>query len=334
VHFVVDDEVPRFCNPRHLTWKDTPSPSPCLPVLPFHDDENRTVVSPQDFATNADPTFHQPSLLDSLDEAAAFQHTDNAQYLGSKRQRIAPEANTFSSFTLDEESSVEYFNFEEDIHTSLTMSPLDIASSPEQSTESFIEVADAEHADQAANQTADEKSQSGDAQQQDAAPSNANAASAPSASGATASTPTPAPSRRGRKQSLTEDPSKQYVCDKCSRRFRRQEHLKRHIRSLHTDDKPFTCTDCGKKFSRSDNLSQHQRTHGTAAVTMELYDGSEHQHHQFHGDGFDNNDPAQLGAALYSAAVDVSSSSGSDYSDMAQSPSSADNKMRKRKRDE
>ncbi|KAI5815948.1 hypothetical protein BZA77DRAFT_69681 [Pyronema omphalodes] len=77
--------------------------------------------------------------------------------------------------------------------------------------------------------------------------------------------PTPAPVvRRGRKQSLTEDPSKTFVCHLCTRRFRRQEHLKRHFRSLHTKDKPFSCGECGKKFSRSDNLSQHARTHGSA----------------------------------------------------------------------
>jgi len=76
---------------------------------------------------------------------------------------------------------------------------------------------------------------------------------------------TPAPVvRRGRKQSLTEDPSKTFVCHLCTRRFRRQEHLKRHFRSLHTKDKPFSCNECGKKFSRSDNLSQHARTHGSA----------------------------------------------------------------------
>lgn len=74
--------------------------------------------------------------------------------------------------------------------------------------------------------------------------------------------------RRGRKQSVTDDPTKTFVCNLCSRRFRRQEHLKRHYRSLHTHDKPFECTDCGKKFSRSDNLSQHQRTHGVGTVVM------------------------------------------------------------------
>ncbi|KAK4201314.1 hypothetical protein QBC40DRAFT_171888 [Triangularia verruculosa] len=98
-----------------------------------------------------------------------------------------------------------------------------------------------------------------------------------SASPDTADTPsgnTAAPTnRRGRKQSLTEDPSKTFVCDKCNRRFRRQEHLKRHYRSLHTEDKPFECNECGKKFSRSDNLAQHARTHGAGAISLDLLDG-------------------------------------------------------------
>lgn len=78
--------------------------------------------------------------------------------------------------------------------------------------------------------------------------------------------------RRGRKQSLTDDPSKTFVCHipACGRRFRRQEHLKRHFRSLHTREKPFSCPECGKKFSRSDNLSQHTRIHGSGAIVMDL----------------------------------------------------------------
>lgn len=76
--------------------------------------------------------------------------------------------------------------------------------------------------------------------------------------------------RRGRKQSLTADPSKTFACHLCTRRFRRQEHLKRHFRSLHTREKPFSCPECGKKFSRSDNLSQHARTHGSATIHMTM----------------------------------------------------------------
>ncbi|KAM3440103.1 hypothetical protein MY4824_002358 [Beauveria thailandica] len=89
-----------------------------------------------------------------------------------------------------------------------------------------------------------------------------------------------APSRRGRKQSLTEDPSKTFVCDLCNRRFRRQEHLKRHYRSLHTQEKPFECNECGKKFSRSDNLAQHARTHSGGAIVMDLIED-----HASHFDG-------------------------------------------------
>lgn len=119
-------------------------------------------------------------------------------------------------------------------------------------------------------------SQSGNEQMAAEADSVASDSNASSASDE-ASSSMPAPTnRRGRKQSLTEDPSKTFVCDLCNRRFRRQEHLKRHYRSLHTQEKPFECNECGKKFSRSDNLAQHARTHAGGAIVMNLIeDGSE-----------------------------------------------------------
>ncbi|CCD23228.1 Com2p NDAI_0B01930 [Naumovozyma dairenensis CBS 421] len=70
------------------------------------------------------------------------------------------------------------------------------------------------------------------------------------------------PKTRGRKPSLIPDASKQFGCEYCERRFKRQEHLKRHVRSLHIGVKPYTCHICQKNFSRSDNLSQHIKTHG------------------------------------------------------------------------
>ncbi|KAI8988917.1 hypothetical protein BDB01DRAFT_783578 [Pilobolus umbonatus] len=58
----------------------------------------------------------------------------------------------------------------------------------------------------------------------------------------------------------------------CERRFRRLEHLKRHMR-IHTQEQPFKCNypGCLKAFSRSDNLTQHRKTHERR--------GSKYSHH-------------------------------------------------------
>lgn len=147
--------------------------------------------------------------------------------------------------------------------------------------------------------------------------------------------------RRGRKQSLTEDPSKTFVCTLCSRRFRRQEHLKRHYRSLHTHDKPFECNECGKKFSRSDNLSQHARTHGSGAIVMGVLEDGELPPSE-KAESVDGETGA-LGAVLFeaaqAAAANASSSSSSGGSSIRDSLSPApslenDKPLKKRKREE
>jgi C2H2 transcription facotor len=145
--------------------------------------------------------------------------------------------------------------------------------------------------------------------------------------------------RRGRKQSLTEDPSKTFVCTLCSRRFRRQEHLKRHYRSLHTHDKPFECTECGKKFSRSDNLAQHSRTHGSGAIVMELLEHGEIPSHMAYNE---DGRPA-LGTVLFEAAkcaanyetsIDLSSSDSGHSLHSLSAPSDSKKSLKKRKREE
>lgn len=58
-----------------------------------------------------------------------------------------------------------------------------------------------------------------------------------------------------------DDEEKPFPCPECLKQFKRSEHLKRHIRSVHSNIRPFHCKYCEKKFSRSDNLAQHLKTH-------------------------------------------------------------------------
>lgn len=66
---------------------------------------------------------------------------------------------------------------------------------------------------------------------------------------------------RNKSTSPAEEEEKPFKCQECTKAFRRSEHLKRHIRSVHSSERPFHCSYCDKKFSRSDNLSQHLKTH-------------------------------------------------------------------------
>ncbi|CAG8123792.1 unnamed protein product [Penicillium salamii] len=52
-----------------------------------------------------------------------------------------------------------------------------------------------------------------------------------------------------------QDDGKAFVCSRCTRRFKRADHLQRHART-HTKEKPFTCR-CGSSFSRKDLLKRH-----------------------------------------------------------------------------
>lgn len=147
--------------------------------------------------------------------------------------------------------------------------------------------------------------------------------------------------RRGRKQSLTDDPSKTFICHLCNRRFRRQEHLKRHYRSLHTHEKPFKCNDCGKTFSRSDNLAQHQRTHGSGVIPLEVLTQEDGQELPLSPESDSDHDRDRMAHILYQAAVRLaapttseSSSSASEESDSSLTAPVSDKKLRKRRREE
>lgn len=309
------------------------------------------------------PTFDSFSDLDSDEElvggAADFApSTSNTFYLGDKRQRVGP-------YVLDEDEFLSEQGFEDlddedalarsGLPTTISLSELQPAddsatgdmrvkkrASRKSMQKKPVSDTDSDAYDSLENQPP-VNSRGNTTQDQATAPqgstqsdekTDSTAAVSGSSDGAA---PPPVPvNRRGRKQSLTDDPSKTFVCSLCSRRFRRQEHLKRHYRSLHTQDKPFECSECGKKFSRSDNLAQHARTHGGGSVVMGVIDTSNDVTPSTQS--YEETDAGVLGAVLYeaaNAAATQSTTSESSSSVASDSSSSGDRRpQKKRKREE
>lgn len=345
-----------FCNPQALLVNTPVSES--LPTLCPGDEEAHRVLLKGDFMTpKADlsaptpaeflsiahglPAFEPLFELDGEDEASLNYIPTDASYFNLKRARTdsCPESINFGSSDLGD--------LEEELYSSGLLTP--------DATEMSFTSSDENPAKRARLSDASEDSDIAHCAHNDAecsegcthgtaAPQQAGESAAASSSDEATTPAAQSSNRRGRKQSLTEDPSKTFVCNICGRRFRRQEHLKRHYRSLHTGEKPFECADCGKKFSRSDNLSQHQRTHGSGSIVMGVLDTpqfasglapSMHDVHQY------GPDPAALGQILFNAAADVNaglssaSSFSSSYSDSSVAGSiNGDRQNKKRKRSE
>ena len=306
--------------------------------------EQHKTPTPADFlALSGLPTFEPIFELDAEEEFSGLGQLptgENVSFLGHKRQRTELVHILTEEDSLGDES---FSDFEDELASTGLLTPSDTDASFSADDSSMSQSSKPKRKSSKKSSRSDESFDSesfismddatdGQAGESHAATPSGNHASEHAVDsssdehGHSAQTPV---SRRGRKQSLTEDPSKTFICTLCSRRFRRQEHLKRHYRSLHTREKPFECTDCGKKFSRSDNLSQHRRTHGTGSIVMGVYDGTELRSPQ---DALVP-DAQVMGRVLFDAAAAVSSgSSVSSLSDRA-SPSS-DKKNKKRKRDE
>ncbi|KAL3450307.1 hypothetical protein BJX65DRAFT_11235 [Aspergillus insuetus] len=353
-----------FCDPRELTVEASvhthPTELPPLPSLSCEDEEPKVVLGSEavtlpvhenpapSFTSSTEdplstlPTFDSFSDLDSEDEfvnrLVDFHPSGSTFYLGGKRQRVG-------TYSLDEDEFLSEHGFEEPDDSEITISglptmilpgtevseeaankrnntrkPIKKSVSSESLAESFVEHQAHLPCENHSHELVSRHEQANGQSRQN---------SVVSASGSESASAPVSVNRRGRKQSLTDDPSKTFVCTLCSRRFRRQEHLKRHYRSLHTQDKPFECNECGKKFSRSDNLAQHARTHAGTSVVMGVIDTS-------NGVPYDERDPATMGAVLYEAANAAATKSTTSESsdDNMETPSVDRRSLKKRKRDE
>ncbi|KAI1660243.1 hypothetical protein F4813DRAFT_317465 [Daldinia decipiens] len=340
---VASEQDVDFCDPRNLTVGGVSNPTLSseftAPVAleEFRGDVLQKQSLPDNFTFNTElqhglPTFEDISDLESEDDFVNRLVNISEQSADLKRPRSGTCSTTLS---LGHESFFAESDFDtEDTAATGLSSP---ASSSECESHKDKKVKKSKKESRKSvpvmNVAADSSSAQSDEQQQqqqsaqnDATQASSNAGSS---SGSSAPTTLPAPpNRRGRKQSLTEDPSKTFVCELCNRRFRRQEHLKRHYRSLHTQEKPFECHECGKKFSRSDNLSQHARTHGSGAIVMNLIDGSEEGLEMMPSG---ESDYSNYGKVLFQVASEVPGSASDLSSD--ESPSESQGK-KKRKRSE
>lgn len=337
-----------FCDPRELTVEsahNTPAELPPLPSLSCDDEEPKVVLgseavtlpvhenpapsftSSTEDPLNALPTFDSFTDLDSDDEfvnrLVDFHPSGSTFYVGGKRQRLG-------TYSLDEDELLSEHGLDEceDLEAPLGGLPnvgAD-AEAPEEKKrsnrksikkESDSSSAESQQAQVPAGKTVEPVSH-------DHANCQLRQHSVVSNSGSeTASAPVSV-NRRGRKQSLTDDPSKTFVCTLCSRRFRRQEHLKRHYRSLHTHDKPFECGECGKKFSRSDNLAQHARTHAATSMVMGVIDTN-------NAPAYEERDSSSRDVSLYDAQ---SKSTTSESNQNTETSATERRSLKKRKREE
>lgn len=320
-------------------------------TLPVHENPPPSFSSStSEDPLNSLPAFDSFADLDSEDEFVNHLvdfPSGNSFYMGGKRQRVG-------SYALDDEEYLSEHGLEDSLDHDLAISGLPYPESSETGVQSDAgqtsdetktkkrstsrknskKTATMENNNTASgaagkklqaplNRANDSQSSNG-ATQQTNVPTRQNSNASLSSTSSDAPCAPVSVNRRGRKQSLTEDPSKTFVCTLCSRRFRRQEHLKRHYRSLHTEDKPFECNECGKKFSRSDNLAQHARTHGGGSVLLGVIDPNEVGQSSYPGG-------SPMGTILYDAANPMARKSTSDSSDDAPVDRRA---AKKRKREE
>lgn len=361
---VVSDDVD-FCDPRHLTVgtvNSTLAPEfTALPTLCAGEDEDHKFVLRGQLPLTATPAVTPTSSfefnsqhchgLPSFDDFSDLESEDDfVNGLVNLGELPSEQVTTRSRASSDAISLGQSSYVCEDLEDLDEGESLEGLPSPPQSCQDSEEPQSkriklsSEPCQPIMNATAESASGSTEqpSNQSNAGADSKNNNSTTSSEGSENAGTTPLPvsqNRRGRKQSLTEDPSKTFVCELCNRRFRRQEHLKRHYRSLHTQDKPFECGECGKKFSRSDNLAQHARTHGSGAVHLDLINDPEamaaavaghpaYAHHHMMA-AMTADDYSNYGKVLFQVAAEVPGSASESSSDESGSDS-----KKKRKRSE
>ncbi len=328
-----------FCDPRNLTVSagNNPTLAPELALTSLGDVDIKAISQPTfDFATHHGlPTFQDLDELDSEDGFSSLVNIEpSAVHTDATRPRACTGSSVVSlghcSFIGDDELSFDDDSFFPSLPSPPVSTTSDDAHKDKRQKKSHkmeAPIADAPLAEAVATnpQPADVETEEIDHHSHlDCANSESNDGASEDAGSPQLTAPT---SRRGRKQSLTEDPSKTFVCDLCNRRFRRQEHLKRHYRSLHTQDKPFECNECGKKFSRSDNLAQHARTHSGGAIVMDLLENPDAAGFEPGQMGVPGDEYSTFGKVLFQVASEMPGSA-SDVS----SEEASDNGKKKRKR--
>ncbi|PFH56062.1 hypothetical protein XA68_17127 [Ophiocordyceps unilateralis] len=294
-----------FCDPRNLTVSSI-APATELKLLAIGDDATRVSAASVQPAFTFDDLVPAPQGLEDLSDSDSddgFANLVDIQQRTTSADVSRPRACTASSVV-----SLGHASFIADDEAFPLSIPSPPASSDSPPCDDGHDVkrqrrSTSPAAEPVMDTAANDGQSAHTPQHSDKAASVVSDSNASSCSEG-APTPAPAPTnRRGRKQSLTEDPSKTFVCDLCNRRFRRQEHLKRHYRSLHTQEKPFECHECGKKFSRSDNLAQHARTHTGGAIVMNLIENGDAS--VYDGGVVTADDYANYGKVLFQIASEI-----------------------------
>ena len=60
-----------------------------------------------------------------------------------------------------------------------------------------------------------------------------------------------------------------FSCDKCSKKFRSQSTLDKHVSNNHLGQRKYTCSKCGKNFKKLTILKQHEETHNPYKIYVQ-----------------------------------------------------------------